>query len=580
MENQSSSSKKPHIAVSKLSTLSMFNPLNSTFNTRAQTSQRNQTPTANFSSHKRALSSMHLLKGQPLTFRNFKEKSAISTSINFFSCKAEKSRPISSIIPSFHADKTQQDFLKNQNDPIFRDFNNLLKKNKGSNIIGPFEEILRDFRVNRQKKQREMIFYLRKMNYSKVLMKDLVNEFKKHDECSIIEEKEIYLNHIRENWGDSVKTFTNVSNMLENLMMNAGDRDAINRILSSLIQESQNLRVYQLNLLCILFYAKCSIITKDFYKAIALFKQAKFIAHTYSNMKIKLKCYKGLGICCQILKKYALAKHYFIKVLQFSWLVNDKQNELLAYDSIGLQYYYLGDIEQAQYFHFKMMKGEYEKESSALRGLGINKLEIYKERKMKNKQLKKEASGNEIPENPLLYISSSDEEFEFMGPKDQMKKMKMNEYRRDKGTYSKAEEFRLNPNKSIFMRGQIVKTANNNIRYKSMMEFELNKIKKIDQMKTQKHMVSAKFLLNNPNLNSKIVLSHLTPNKSANFFHNNLFKGNEMKGDENANQVFNKLDGRSLKKIVKKTKYFNANIHFTIKHVEAILKCVGLPNSS
>ena len=455
-----------------------------------------------------------------------------------------------------------------------------MKKTKGANITGPFEEILGDFGVTRQKKQREMIFYLRKMNYAKVLMKDLVNEFQKYDGCGIKEEKDIYLNHIRENWGDSVKTFTNIANMLQNLMMNAGDRDAINKILSLLIEESQYLLVYQLNLLSLLFYAKCSIITKDYFKAIALFKQAKSIADTYANMKIKLKCYKGLGVCCQILKKYSLAKHYFTKVLQLSWLVGDKQNELLAYDSIGLQYYYLGDIEQAQYFHFKMMKGEYETESSALRGLGISKLGIFKEKKARNKQqLKKEASRTDIPENPLLCISSSDEEFDLMCPKDQMNKLEVNDYRHDKGEYSKGDDFRLNPNKSNFMRDQILKTANNNIRYKSMREFESNKIKKLDQMKTQKHMVSAKFLLNNPNINSKIVLSHLTPNKSVNFFHNTLFNGMEMKGDEKTNQVFNKLDGRSVNKIVKKTKYFNANIHFTIKNVETILKCVGLESS-
>ena len=594
MNNQkrSTSSESIRPVIPKLlpiNTLSNFT-LNRTF--QSQNTQRNnkKLETSIMPSHKRVLSSSsHISKAKtPMSFTNFKEKSTIAaTSINFYSRgpsgRTEKSRPLSSLLGSFHADKTQQDFLKNQNDPIFKDFNKLIQKSKGINASNPFDDILNRFRQTGQKKQREMIFYLRKMNYSKVLMKDLVNELKKYDSCQNLEEREIYLNHIRENWGGSLQVFRTISNILQNLMNNAYDRDMVNKNLGLIIVESQNLRVYQLNLLCILFFAKCCVITKDYFRAISLFKQAKFIAHNYSNMKIKLKCYKGLGTCCQILKKYNLAKHYFIKVLQLSWLVKDKQNELLAYDSIGLQFYYSGDVEQAQYFHFKMMKGEYETEKSSIRALGISKLGITKEKKNNNnknkQQLRKESTSSEIPENPLLYISSSEEEFELVIPQDQVIKKSSNEYMlQNSGEYSKANEFRLNPNNSNFMKDILMKQANNNIRYKTMMEYELNKMKKLDKMKTQKHMVSAKFLQNNPSINSKIVLSHLTPNKSVNFFHNSIFKGNQqLMDDDNSTQIYNKLDGRSMSKIVKKAKYFNANIFFTIKNVETILNCVGLP---
>ena len=383
-------------------------------------------------------------------------------------------------------------------------------------------------------------------------MKDLVTEFKKYD-ISPFEEKEIYLGHMKENWSNSVRVFTSVSSILQSLIANAMDRDAINKTLISLMQENQNLRVYQLNLLCVVFSAKCCIIAKDYFWAIALFKQAKSVSQAYSNMRVKLKCYKGLGMCCQIMKKYALAKHYFIRVLQLSWLVGDKQNELLAYDSIGLQYYYLGDVEQEQYFHFKMMKGEYESEKSDLN------------------------SHNEIPDNPLLNVSSEDDAFEIIVPRDQLKKTLVGmSLHIEKGEYSKANEFRQNPNNSNGMRDIIVKQANESIRYNSMLKAEANRIRKLNQMKTQKHMVSAKFLQNNPNISSKILLSHLTPNKCINFFHSSIFKGNEVDDEQHSNQIFNKLDGRSMNKIVKKAKYFNANVLFTIKNVRTILECVGL----
>lgn len=584
-ENKRSfSTDKKHSTIKQLkltpiSSLFSFHPLNNSFYTqKTQRNNKKQNDSPYFH-HKRVFSSSSQTSKRPelIISTTFKDKSTVANSMNFYSGSGQssKSRPISSLFGSFHADKTQKDFLKNQKDPIFKDFNTLIKKSR-ANTPNPFDEILGNFHENGGKKQREIIFYLRKMNHAKILMADLVKEFKKYDGSIQIEEKEIYLNHIKENWSESVNIFKNIAEILQNLIIHAGDRDVISKNLSFLIQESQKLKIYQLNLLCIMFYAKCCLITKDYFRAISLFKQAKFIARSYSNMKLRLKCYKGLGICCQILKKYSLAKHYFIRVLQLAWLVGDKQNELLAYDSIGLQYYYLGDVDQARNFHFKMMKGEYEDESSSIRALGISKLGISKEKNPKNKfKIKKETTNIEMPENPILCFSSSDEEFELMIPQDFIRKVNKN----DNGEYSMGNIFRINPIQSNFTKNQIMKKANENIRYKSILEYEASKIQKINILKTQKHMVSSKFLQNNPNINSKVMLSHLTPNKSVNFFHNTMFKFEEISNEENANQIFNKLDGRSMKKIIKKAKYFSANILFTIKNVQTILKCVGLNKS-
>lgn len=584
MKNKSTrslSSEKTRIVIPKLlpiSSVSTFGHLNNTFHTTQTLHVSAQKPEPSTKpDHKRFFSTTSHINFAKSPFFNFSGTKERSTNFDSrgASGKSQKSRPVSSIFGSFHADKTQQDFLKHQNDPLFRDFTSLVSKSRPG-TTNPFEDVVCDFKEKKQKKQREMIFYLRKMTYAKILMKDLVSEFKKFDN-SPQNEKEIYLGHIKENWSDSLQVFRSIASILQCLTMNAMDRDAINKTLNSLMVESQNLRVYQLNLLCLIFSAKCCIITKDYFRAISLFKQAKSLAHAYSNNRIKLKCYKGLGTCFQILKKYALAKHYFIRVLQLCWLTNDKQNELLAYDSIGLQHYYLGDVEQAQYFHFKMMKGEYESEDSALRALGIKKIGLYKENKRIKNNLRKEGSNSEIPENPLFCVSSEDDDFEIIVPRDQLaKNLSGFNLRSEKGEYSRANEFRQNPNNSNCMREIIAKQANSNIRYKTMMQANVNKIWKLDHVKTQKHMVSAKFLQNNPQINSKILLSHLTPNKSVNFFHNSILRGNEGDLEQDSNQIFNKLDGRSVNKIVKKAKYFNANIQFTIKNVATILECVGL----
>ena len=69
-----------------------------------------------------------------------------------------------------------------------------------------------------------------------------------------------------------------------------------------------------------------------------------------------------------------MAIFYFGKLLQTSWLCNSKRYELLAYDMIGIQYFYLGETEKARYYHEKMMHGKTEPNNSDLRKLGIDKL--------------------------------------------------------------------------------------------------------------------------------------------------------------------------------------------------------------
>jgi hypothetical protein len=48
--------------------------------------------------------------------------------------------------------------------------------------------------------------------------------------------------------------------------------------------------------------------------------------------------------------------------------------ELLAYDLIGLQHFYLGELEKSKYYHDKMMDGGFEPENSELRKVGVRKL--------------------------------------------------------------------------------------------------------------------------------------------------------------------------------------------------------------
>jgi hypothetical protein len=57
-------------------------------------------------------------------------------------------------------------------------------------------------------------------------------------------------------------------------------------------------------------------------------------------------------------------------MLKLSWVINDRNYELLAYDMIAVVLYYMRDIKRAMFFHEKFVKGEYEDIISNVRNLG------------------------------------------------------------------------------------------------------------------------------------------------------------------------------------------------------------------
>lgn len=167
-----------------------------------------------------------------------------------------------------------------------------------------------------------------------------------------------------------------------------------------------------LTLKTLLLHAKLVLLFQDVYKAIILYKNCKKLATNCQMYKCLISCYKGLGRCFQKLQQYKLALSYFAKMLQCSWKIKDNDHEILAYDLIGMQYYYMGELEKSKLYHQKMVEGELEPESSNLRRLAIEN--FLKKKNHKNDiNFNSEHPFSQFTENLL---DSSDESFELPNP--------------------------------------------------------------------------------------------------------------------------------------------------------------------
>ena len=66
-------------------------------------------------------------------------------------------------------------------------------------------------------------------------------------------------------------------------------------------------------------------------------------------------------------KEYQNAIKCYKKILEIAWDQNLHAEELEAYDKIGIQYYYLGNLERSRYYNTRMMIGRLEADCSKIR---------------------------------------------------------------------------------------------------------------------------------------------------------------------------------------------------------------------
>lgn len=126
---------------------------------------------------------------------------------------------------------------------------------------------------------------------------------------------------------------------------------------------------------------RISFIMRDFIQAKTNFTQANDIAALFFDNYFMMKCSEWIGRTLSILKQHKNSIEFFSTVLHLAWAENNLKYENKAYDHLGLQHFYLGNIDTAKKFHTKMVEGQFESQNSEMRMLTkdlLNKKENFK----------------------------------------------------------------------------------------------------------------------------------------------------------------------------------------------------------
>lgn len=153
-------------------------------------------------------------------------------------------------------------------------------------------------------------------------------------------------------------------------------KENYDKFLTNLITMVQSRNMRELYVSLMIIHAKICLEVKDTYKGIAILKQAKSISSELNFPYCRLKCYEKLGRAFQILKNFRLSLRFFLKMLEMSFICGADHKELQAYDLIGIQFYYQGKTDIADFFHKKLLEGEIEPEDSNLRKIAKRKYSL------------------------------------------------------------------------------------------------------------------------------------------------------------------------------------------------------------
>eukprot|EP00831_Metopus_contortus_P066204 TRINITY_DN59075_c0_g1_i2.p1 TRINITY_DN59075_c0_g1~~TRINITY_DN59075_c0_g1_i2.p1 ORF type:complete len:129 (-),score=27.02 TRINITY_DN59075_c0_g1_i2:65-451(-) len=84
-------------------------------------------------------------------------------------------------------------------------------------------------------------------------------------------------------------------------------------------------------------------------------RQGKQHADILNSSAMKMTFLKKAALCYKDLLLHEQALFLLKQLMQVTWACSDTSRELEVYDLIGMEYYYLGKMEKAIFYHERMM---------------------------------------------------------------------------------------------------------------------------------------------------------------------------------------------------------------------------------
>ena len=408
--------------------------------------------------------------------------------------------------------------------------------------------------------QKKTIYYfINKMEENQIPLRLLIDQ-------KLLKKKKFHLAH----WLISITTNKTMQNDILNTVyeMFNGIKEFHNKLenlkntiklMKFLMELAGKFSKAEISVYLLKFFAKMLTYYNECGNAINLYKTGFILAKTHNLHYLMMTLQKRMGKLNRRLNRNKVALKHFLRMLYMAWFLENEQFEFLAYDEIGLCFYYLNDIEKANFYHLRMLDGEKEPNDSIAKKLGLLKI--------------KQLLANEIRSlDDLVKVSSDEEEELLFGEK--------------KTSYLSKKDKQSQIEMKIFLKKESEK-FHDDLQYKNQEKSnifgdvrpaipKLNKIEK----PPKKYILGNRevYLMEKTMIFEKKpqLLSHLSRNRHLiNFFefntkvdeeglnpHREVFKTNQY-------EMSNKLDIKSLESLKKMVKKLKNNLEISILYLES-----------
>ena len=333
-------------------------------------------------------------------------------------------------------------------------------------------------------------------------------------------------------------------------------------------------------------YAKITSFYGEFLKSLGIYKQCLQDCEKFDLLRIKMSIYKRIGRIYLLMQNVDKSKNSFMKMLHLSLILKCPKYEILAYDYLGLIYYYKCDIKKAIYFHTRMIKGQLEGEHSLLRDVAFTKLSTKKKLNRNKNHLNIDnvnCSSSSEHDSNFFDIKSEDIEYnEVINYKkkfvERRKKTELSKMiQNNKGRI--AEEIKYNtqvnklnviPNSKFFSKAEI------NIPIKNMKEKMSQTLKNRNNSNDNKGFFNLMSQKNNEKKSNEIIkksffLCHLSSNRGLNTFMCNSKNPDSYNMSHKATSVKIFLNKSDENKIVNCLLFFKKNIFLAINTIKKMV---------
>lgn len=269
------------------------------------------------------------------------------------------------------------------------------------------------------------------------LAKFIVTNLKLKEELFLFEEKKITKNNIKDEVyvkefysNNPIFAIYEIPDLINQAMMSYKQTDKFFPVMLRITEKAFETKDRELYVKICKLHGKITSFFGEYLRSLVIYKQCLQDCEKYDLLRIKMSVYKRIGNIYLKIQNIDKSKNNFLKMLHLALILNNKNYEILAYDCLGIIYYYKCDIKKAVYFHTRMLRGTLEGEHSLLRDVAFTKLNTKKNlSKNKNLQINLENMNcSSSTEHDSNFFDIKSEDVEYTDIKDY--KRKFNERRK------------------------------------------------------------------------------------------------------------------------------------------------------